>query len=372
MAINAKKAVQSVLSRADIIINGDRPWDIQVKHPKFYSRLLAGGSLALGESYMDGWWSCKELDQFFDKILSKKLHKTPIGIRHFILPAIKARLFNMQTRSRSKKVAKIHYDLSNDFYEKMLDKRMQYTCAYYKNTKNLDKAQEAKLDLVCKKLKLKKSDKVLELGGGWGGFAKFAAEKYGCHVTSYNISKEQVRYARESCKDLPVEIKHEDYRNARGKYDKVASIGMMEHVGYKNYRSFIKLVSKRLKPNGLFLLHTIGGNRSKKSAEPWIIKYIFPQGMLPSAKQITKATEKLFVMEDWHNFGADYDKTLMAWFNNFNKNWDKLKSNYDERFYRMWKYYLLCCAGAFRARGQQLWQIVLSKGGVPGGYIPVR
>jgi len=368
---NAKQTVQEFFNIAGIKINGEKPYDIKVHNPKFYSRLLSGGSLAMGESYMDGWWDVEKLDEFIFKLLSVKLDKKIITPRHFI-SIVNSKMANMQTLSRSKKVAELHYDLNNDFYEKMLDKQMQYTCGYWKNAKNLDEAQEHKLDLVCKKLQLKPGEKVLELGCGWGGFSKYAAEKYGCHVTAYNISKEQIKYGREKCKDLPVEIIEKDYRLAKGTFDKVVSIGLCEHVGYKNYKTLMKLVHKCLKKNGLFLIHTIGKDISVTSINPWINKYIFPNSMLPSLTQISRAAERLFIMEDWHNFGADYDKTLMEWFNNFDKNWLLFKDAYDERFYRMWKFYLLSCAGLFRSRQAQLWQIVFSKDGFPKGYESVR
>jgi len=371
MIKTAKETVQELLSLADVKINGKRPGDMKVHNDKFYKNILSGGSLALGESYMDGWWDVDQLDEFFKKILKAELNKKIIT-KDLLFHAVKGKVLNLQTKKRSKEVAEKHYDLGNDFYSHMLDNKMQYTCAYFKDTKDLDKAQEQKLDLICKKLKLKKGDRILELGCGWGGFAKFAAEKYKCNVTSYNISKEQVEYARKITKTLPVKIVHDDYRHAKGIYDKVVSIGMMEHVGPKNYETFMKLVNRHLKPNGLFLLHTIGGNKTATGLDPWINKYIFPNGLLPSAKQLTTASEGIFVLEDWHNLGTHYDKTLMAWFNNFNKNWKKFEEKYGPRFYRMWKYYLLCCAGSFRACKNQLWQIVFSKEGIPEGYKSVR
>jgi len=367
-----KSKAEQILNLADVKINGNRPWDIQVYNEDFYKKIFSGGSLSLGESYMDGWWDCKNLDEFFNKVLAARLDKK-LKPWSLVFNVIKAKTLNMQNKSRSKEVAEKHYDLGNDFYKNVLDKKyMQYTCGYWKNAKNLDQAQKDKLELVCKKLNLKKTDKVLELGCGWGGFAEYAARKYGCHITAYNISEEQVKYARENCKGLPVEIIKSDYRNAKGTFDKVVSIGMCEHVGYKNYRTFMEVAYNCLKDNGLFLMHTIGGNTSVHSIDPWLGKYIFPNGMLPSVKQLAESFEGLFVMEDWHNFSAHYDKTLMAWFNNFDKNWDKIKLDHNERFYRIWKYYLLCCAGSFRARKNQLWQVVLSKGGVPGGYNSIR
>lgn len=362
--------VKELLKLADVHVNGKRPHDIQVHNDKFYDRVLAGGSLALGEAYMDGWWDCKALDQFFYHILRAKLDQQvkPASLFFHIL---KAKLTNQQTKLRSKKVAQEHYDLGNDLYERMLDKHMQYTCAYWKNAKNLDEAQENKLKLVCEKLHLKPGMTVLELGGGFGGLATYLAKNYDCKVTSYNISKEQVKYAREKSKGLPVTFVHKDYREATGTYDRVVSVGMCEHVGYKNYQPFMKLAHDRLNDNGLFLLHTIGCNTTTTHTDPWISKYIFPNSKIPSIKQLSQAAEDLFVIEDLHNFGPDYDPTLMAWHENVNKHWDELKTKYGKRFKRMWDYYLLSCAGSFRARNIQLWQFVLSKD-LPGGYTPVR
>jgi len=279
---------------------------------------------------------------------------------------------NLQTKKGSKKVAEQHYNLSTKLYMSFLDAYNQYTCGYFKNTDDLNTAQEQKLQLICSKLQLKKEDRVLDIGCGWGGFAKFASEHYGCHITGVTISKEQAAYAREFTKGLPVTIKEIDYRNIEDEYDKVLICGMIEHVGYKNYRALLKIVNKVLEKNGLFLLHTIGNNTSVIFTDVWIGKYIFPNGMLPSLKQITTAAEGLFILEDLHNFGQYYDPTLMSWFANFDKNWTVIAKDYGERFYRMWKYYLLSCAGMFRARDAQLWQFVFSKRGILGEYYPVR
>jgi len=366
----AKQTVQKLFSYADIHINGNRPWDIQVKNPNFYKRVLTQSSLGLGESYMEGWWDCDHLDQFFERLLSGKLQYKVVNKWDLLFQLATYKLFNMQTKFLSKKVAKQHYDVGNTLYSKMLGKRMQYTCAYWKNAKTLDQAQENKLDLICKKLQLKKGERVLELGCGWGGFAKYAAEKYGVHVTAYNISKEQVKYARELCKGLNVEIIQADYRDAKGTFDKVAAIGLLEHVGHKNYRNFMKLGNKCLKKGGLFLVHTIGKNIEQTHSDPWIQKYIFPQGEIPAPNLLIKAAEGMFVMEDWHNFGPDYDKTLLAWYTNFNRSWPEFREEYGERFYRMWRYYLLGCAAGFRARKMVLWQVVFSKG--VGSYTSIR
>jgi cyclopropane-fatty-acyl-phospholipid synthase len=371
-ATGAEAAVRRLLARAEIELNGSRPWDIQVHNPDLYRRVLAHGSVGLGEAYMDGWWDAEQLDEFFCRVMRARIDTKVREDLPTLLSAAKASLLNLQNRKRSKTVAEQHYDLGNDFYQAMLDPRMQYTCAYYQGTDDLNVAQEKKLDLMCKKLRLRPGERVLELGCGFGGFAKFAAERYGCRVTAYNISAEQVAYARDACKGLPVEIMHADYREARGTYDKVASIGMCEHVGYKNYRTLMEVVHRSLPDGGLFLLHTIGTNVSVTRSDPWFMKYIFPNSMLPSPPQLTNAAESLFVLEDWHNFGTHYDKTLLAWHRNFLAHWPQFAERYGERFKRMWEYYLLSFAGAFRARSTQLWQVVLSKNGIRGGYESVR
>jgi len=337
----------------------------------FYDRVLSGGSLALGESYMDGWWDCEQLDEFSSRALKAKL-EDKVKTSKMILKAVQASLFNLQSLTRAKEVIKKHYNLTAELYMSFLDPYNQYTCGYFKDTESLDEAQESKLDLICKKLRLKKKDKVLDIGCGWGGFAKFAANKYGCHVTGISLSDAQIKYAKEFCSKLPVDIIKSDYRNFKGKFDKVLVCGMIEHVGHKNYRKFMKVIDSLLKSDGIFLLHTIGNNTSATATEPWMNKYIFPNSVVPSARQISSAIEGLFLFEDWHNFGKYYDKTLLAWHNNFNENWSKIKDQYDERFFRMWNYYLLCCAGVFRSRKNQLWQIVLTKQGLTGEYKSIR
>jgi cyclopropane-fatty-acyl-phospholipid synthase len=357
----------------DVRLDGKRPWDIDLRDEKALDRILSTGSLGLGESYVDGQWECAAIDEFFDKLLWSRLHRKVQVNPSLVIRVLRAKILNLQNRDRSKKVAEIHYDLGNEFYEAMLDPYMQYTCGYWQNgAKTLAEAQEAKLDLVCRKLQLKPGEKVLELGCGWGGFARFAASRYGVEVVGYNISVEQVAWAREKCKGLPVDIRLSDYRDAEGEYDKVVSIGMCEHVGWKNLRSFCQLASDRLKPEGVFLLHTIGGFRVNHENEPWIDKHIFPGSFLPSPSQIATAFDGLFMMEDWHNFGPDYDTTLMAWNENFEKAWPRFADQYGDRFRRMWRYYLLFCAGTFRSRYNQLYQVVLSKKGIRGGWRAVR
>lgn len=363
----AKKIIQAFLCEMDIQTNGERAWDINIHREEFYPHVLSGGSLALGESYIDGWWDCDALDQFFKKIFDHQIDRKikPVNISH-IWDIIRSRVMNVQKQARAFIIGRKHYDLGNMLFSSMLDTGLNYSCAYWYRAKDLDTAQTDKLDLICRKLDLRPGMTVLDIGCGWGGFARFAAENYQVAVIGITVSKEQAEYARRICKGLDVTIKLMDYRKLDERVDRVVSIGMIEHVGYKNYGAYMEIARQCLKKNGLFLLHTIGSNRSGKTVDPWIQKYIFPNSMLPSAKQILAASEKFFILEDFHNLGYYYDKTLMAWHKNFVENWRHLKHQYDDRFYRMWTYYLLSCAASFRARRNQLWQIVFSIKGIKG------
>ncbi|MEK9155187.1 MAG: cyclopropane fatty acyl phospholipid synthase [Patescibacteria group bacterium] len=368
-----KSAIEALLTGTGVTFNGPNPSDIRVLDDRLYARVLAQGSLGFGEAYMDGWWECDAIDEMIAKLLRANVASNLRPSISLLASTMKARLWNMQNKQGALKVGRAHYDIGNDLYRAMLGKRLTYTCGYWKTAQTLDKAQEAKLDLVCKKIGLQPGQHVLDIGCGWGSFAKFAAEKYGARVTGITISKEQLALGKELCAGLPVELRFQDYRDVTGQFDHIVSLGMFEHVGYKNYATYFAHVKRLLKPGGLFLLHTIGGIRSVLRTDPWIEKYIFPNSILPSVQQITAAAERQqFVMEDWHNFSADYDKTLMAWYANVEAHWNDLKGQYNGRFHRMWTYYLLSCAGSFRARQNQLWQIVFSPTGVQGGYTSVR
>jgi cyclopropane-fatty-acyl-phospholipid synthase len=366
-----RRKVERLLSLADVEINRDRAWDLEVHNDELYRRVLAEGSLGWGDAYVEGWWDCEALDDLFHRVFEANLD-AQFKSWFDLFPLLRAKISNLQKRSRSFQIGERHYDTGNRLFEVMLGKYMIYSCGYWRRASTLDEAQEAKLDLVCRKLHLKPGMRVLDIGCGWGGTARFAVERYQVEVVGITVSKEQRRYARELCNGLPVEIRLQDYRDLRDRFDRVLSLGMFEHVGYKNYPTFMRVVRNCLEDEGLFLLHTIGRNQSATSIDPWIGRHIFPNAMLPSAGQISSAFEGLFVLEDWQSFGADYDRTLMQWFRNFDAHWDTLAESYDERFYRKWKYYLLSCAGRFRSRRNQLWQIVLSPKGVPGGYQSVR
>jgi len=362
-----KNTVQQLLALADIKINGTRPWDIKVHDERVYQRVLRHRELGLGESYMDGWWSSDRIDEMIARLLNADIQSKLTVSPELIWSYLRGRLSNRQSLKRAGRNAEHHYNIGNDLFERMLDKRMAYSCAYWENAKTLDAAQEAKLDLICRKLQLKKGMTMLDIGCGWGSLTGYAAEKYGVRVTGITPAAEQVALARERTKRLDVTILQADYRKVTGTYDRVVSVGMLEHVGSKNYRTFFERSKELVKPDGLILHHVIGATHTTRATDPWTDKYIFPGGHIPSLKELTSAVENRLIIEDVHNFGPYYDKTLMAWHANFVKHYPEIKDHYDDRFYRMWTYYLLSCAGAFRARQLQLWQIVLR----PMGELPV-
>ena len=364
------RIVNEMLAKAGVEINGPRPFDIQVKHPDFFKRVLQEGTLGLGESYMDGWWDCERLDIFFNNAIRAGLEdQLPRHLKDTLRIAA-ARIMNLQSKKRAWIVGKEHYDLGNDLFSRMLDEHMQYSCGYWKEATTLSDAQNAKLKMICDKLQLEPGMTLLDIGCGWGGLAQYAARHYGVAVHGVTISAEQQKMAQERCAGLDVTILLQDYRELDMQFDRIVSVGMFEHVGPKNYATYFRVADRNLKPEGIFLLHTIGSNKTNNSVDPWIDKYIFPNGCLPSVCQIAQASEKHFVMEDWHNFGADYDKTLMAWNERFLHHWPEIADNYSERFKRMFSYYLNACAGAFRARDIQLWQIVFSRGIEDGLRVP--
>ena len=370
----APAVIVDLLAQADICVNGAAPWDIQVHDPEFYRQFLSRGSLGLGESYMDGLWDVPRLDQFFDRALRADLNDKLTAWQKFRIGGclLANLLLNRQSGRRAYQVGRQHYDIGNDVFVAMLDPSMSYSCAYWPGAADLNQAQQQKLELICRKLELKPGEKLLDIGCGWGGLAQYAAQHHGVEVFGITVSRRQQALARERCAGLAVEIALMDYREIRGRFDKAVSVGMFEHVGEKNYRVYFDTVRRALADEGLFLLHTIGDHRTSRHTDPWIDRYIFPNGRLPSARRLTTALEGRFLIEDWHNFGQDYDRTLMAWRDNFDRAWPQLRARYDERFYRMWVYYLMSSAGLFRSRQGQLWQLMLSKRERKATYRSVR
>jgi len=360
---------QALFEPADVQVGGQRPWDIRIHNDRLLRRILRDGSLGFGEAYMEGWWDCDHIDQLIERLLRANLYRICHRTPRFLLIALSAKLFNLQAYQRAFIIGEHHYDIGNNLFAAMLDPAMQYSCGYWKAASSLEQAQQDKLELICRKLQLEPGMRLLDIGCGWGGLAHYAASNYGVTVTGITVSREQAQLAKERCQGLPVNIELIDYRDLKGEYDRIVSVGMFEHVGPKNYPDYFRIAYNLLVPGGLFLLHTIGSQHRRATIDPWIHRYIFPNGILPPANLLAESISPWFVMEDWHSFGTDYDKTLMAWYERFHRAWPELEGEqYDATFKRMFDYYLLACAGSFRARHIHLWQLVLAKGGVKGGY----
>jgi cyclopropane-fatty-acyl-phospholipid synthase len=361
MRSSSEQLVRRLLAKAGITIGGTAPHDIIVNDERVYARVIRDGSLGLGETYVEGWWDSFALDETLTLILRARLaDRTGISWSEKAGVFV-AGIINLQSRRRAPRVARQHYDLGNDLYCAMLDRRLVYTCGYWNEAQDLDRAQEAKLDLVCRKLGLEPGMRLLDLGCGFGGLAKYAAEKYGARVTGLTLSSQQLELGREVCVGLPVELRLQDYRDASGIYDRVVSVGILEHVGPRNYRNYMEVVDRCLAPSGISLFHTIVNSRSQSVGDHWINRYIFPNSSLPSIAQLARAMEGIFLFDDLHAFGEDYDLTLMAWYRNFVRAWPQLRARYSERFRRIWTYYLLMCAAVFRTRQAQLIQVVISR-----------
>lgn len=374
MSRRAEQLVRDLCSQIGIEINGPKKTDLQVKDPRFYDRVLAEGSLGLGESYMDGWWDVGDLLEMNALIAIGNVEDKVKKSWPMILHGLQARYFNLQTVEKADIPAKDHYDVTIEAYRSMTDKWHALSCGYWRHAHDIESSSEAKLELICRKIGLKKTDRVLDIGCGLGSFTRYAAEKYGCQVVAINISSGHVAIVKELTAGLPVTVHCCDYRDTDvflkdGPFDKVVSVEMFEHVGYRNHRRYMEVVRESLKEGGVFCLQTAGNNKNVFQNDPWFQKYIFPNAVVPSVEQIGQAISGLLVLEDWHNFGPDYVKTCYAWFEKFDQNW---KGSKEDRFYRMWKYWILAVGGGFKVRTRQMWQLVLSKGGVPGGYEAVR
>ncbi|NCV81769.1 MAG: cyclopropane fatty acyl phospholipid synthase [Actinobacteria bacterium] len=369
--MNSKALCHSILATAEIPINSHEPWSIHVHNEKLWDRIISQHQLGLGEAYMDGWWDCQAVDQMLTRLLSINVISLLRPSPTVVLTALKSTLFNRQTKSRAAKNAKHHYNIGNELYSRMLDKEMAYSCAYWKDATTLDQAQINKFDLICRKLKLEPGMKLLDIGSGWGGLLRHAVKNYG--VIGYGISpaENQIEGARQRSVGLDITYMQQDYRELTGEFDRVVSVGMMEHVGPKNLRTFFTQCDRLLSRNGLMLHHTITSTYSKSSTDPFFDRYIFPGGVIPSPAQICQAAEKLFIIEDVHNFGLDYDRTLLAWYENINRRWSEIPQ-YERRFQRMWNYYLLASAAGFRARNLNLMQFVFRKNGPQERYISER
>jgi len=361
--------LQSLTAAADVQFNGSRPWDLQVHNRDLYAALLNHGSLALGDGYVRGDWDCEQLEELIARLLQAGANRPLSWSAQLkdLLQLGRDRLLNPQSMARSFIVGRRHYDIDPRVYEAMLDRNMAYSCGYWRTAGDLETAQRDKLQLVCEKLQLQPGERLLDVGCGWGALARFASDHYGVEVVGITVSKRQAAYIRERHGHRPISVAVCDYRQLSTlhpePFDKVASIGMFEHVGRRNDRVFHRAMASALKRDGLMLLHTIGSAETTHRTDAWIDRYIFPGGRLPSASQLCQGLEGQLLIQDWENFGPDYEKTLRAWWANFEQAWPSLRDDIGSDFYRFWRYYLLSCAGYFRSRQGQLWQLVLTHPG---------
>ena len=353
---------------------------VQPHHESALHRAQRGGIYAIGEAYIAGLWTTDRLDDFIFKLLTTPQPKPSLFAQAKMFIHVMDRyLFNRHNGRRAFNIGTQHYDLGNDLFRAMLDPSMTYTSGYWAQASTLAAAQEAKLDLLCRKLDLRPGMSVLDIGCGWGNFARYAAEHYGVHVTGVTVSQQQAEEARRRCVGLSVEIRLQDYRAVTETFDRVVSIEMIEAVGRKNLPTFYRVVEDRLNDDGIFVLQAITGDTWSRTSDRrldeyslWLVTYIFPDGYLPTQRELSGCGSTSLRIEDWQSFGQDYDRTLLAWADNFANHWDELKNRYDEAFRRRWEFYLCGCAAAFRANRFDVCQIVYSKSSRNQCHVPQR
>lgn len=370
---NAEKAVRKIVELGGI---PETVFDhVKVLDESAWFDIITKGNLGIAEGYMHGKIEVDPLP-FFRTIMNG----TSVGTRRkegsdylglvmqvLSLPTmLMGRFVNMQSRELSTRVTKQHYDAGNDLYEVMLGPTMAYTCGYWKGAKNLEEAQKNKFDLILRKLQLKPGMKVADLGCGWGTAAAYMHEHGKADVTAVSLSEQQVKWAKDHLEKPGLKYIWSDYRDIcddpkqAGTFDRIYSIGMLEHVGYKNYEPFFSCVKRLLKPDGLAVVHTIGEPDFVPASDPFLDKYIFPGAVIPALSALTPAFENHFILEDFHNFGYDYALTLAAWSDNAKAFFKKNPTAYTPEFQRMWDYYLRMCEALFELRINQLWHFVLS------------
>lgn len=353
---------KAFLEQADIQVEGSRPWDIKICHPGFFKCIMQQGLLGLGESYMDGWWECERLDIFVYKFLSGQLDEALPTHLHDILKFFSAKLLSIRSDENNSKRGHNDYEIGDDIFAIMLDSYMQYSCGCWRQATCLNEAQTAKLDMMCEKLQLTPGMRVLDIGCGWGGTAEYMARHYDVYVEGITDSTEQQKIAQARCEGLNVTIMLGDFRDPLDdQFDRIIALGTLQNIGLKSYKTFFEWVASCLRPDGFFLLQSIGSGQLVNHIGPWINKYIFPGGCLPSGEQIIHSTQPYLHIEDWINLGEDYDKTFMAWEKRINTAWPELRHHYSPKFKRMLDYYLCSCAGFLRARKLNMWEVVFSR-----------
>ena len=347
------------------------PITIKLLDKKLHYKLLINPDLYFGEAYTDGSLQIENADitEFLD-IALMNIGRNEFNYISYLMNRLRGSyryLTNFNFIKKSKMNVSHHYDISDDLYDLFLDTKRQYSCAYFKNENDdLETAQNNKIQHIIKKLNIKKDQKVLDIGCGWGGLALEIAKKTDCEVTGITLSENQLKYATQKAKELnldnQVKFKLIDYRELNEKFDRIVSVGMFEHVGRKFYKKFFKQVERLLKDDGVSLIHTIGSVMPPRDPHPWITKYIFPGGYTPSLSEVTKPVEKAgLVVSDIEVLKLHYSYTLKNWKLNCLKNKEKIIKMFDEKFFRMWEFYLAGCEMAFKWGDQVVYQFQLTK-----------
>ncbi len=354
--------VERALRRADVRIDGDRPHDIRVLDPRFYGDVLRRGSLGFGECYVRRWWDADDVEELAFRLIRSGVYSLSSAVPG--LPRDLRDMFaNQQTRRLATRVADEHYSMGNDVFFAFLGGVRNYSCGIFDGDADLDAAQTRKLAKISSLLDLRPGERLLDVGGGWGELSRHAAAAHGCEVTHVNLSDEQIRHASALCTDLSVRVEKRDWRDVEGRFDKIAVIAMLTHVGPKNYRRFMQRMHDRLEPGGLMLIETVGTRHAAVRCEAWLDKYIFPGGVVPTRRQILGAADGLFDETRFESSGEHYVQTLRCWQENFERNWTDLSSRYDEERRRIFNYFFQSIGGAFRAGYVDHWHILLRRTG---------
>lgn len=352
--------------------------EVHVHDSDLYRRILTGGSIAAGETFIEGMWSSPDLTAVTRAFSANMAMLEALSDKQNLLARLALKLSHWarrNTSSRSRENISAHYDLGNDFFSLFLDPSMMYSSAVFPTaSSDLASASQHKLRLICEDLELKADDHLIEIGTGWGGMAIFAAEHYGCRVTTTTISREQYDYTVEAVAkkglDHQITVLFDDYRDLKGQFDKLVSIEMIEAVGHQFYDTYFQKISHLLKPHGKAVIQaiTITEQRYEQARDSvdFIKRYIFPGGCLPSLTVISDALARVTDMQMSHlrDIGRDYADTLKVWHDCFLDKLDEVKAmGFDERFIRMWRYYLSYCEGGFRERIIGTYQITMTKPG---------
>ena len=363
-ATGPERTVRTALQQAGVCVGGGNPWDPVVHDPGFYARVARDGMLGLGDAYVDGWWDCADLPELFSRAIRGGLWERASRARPALVKRVKDAVLNRQSPGRAVRNVAAHYVRRNDLVLGMLDPWRAYSCAFFRDpadpAEGLDAAQERKLGLVCDKLGLAPGHRFADVGCGWGSLLGFAAERRGVRGVGLTPAGTQAAYVRER---YGLTVREQDYRQMTGTYDRVASVGMFEHVGRKNYRAYMEVVARCLAADGLFLLHCFGRPAAGvPPLDPWLDRHVFPGGCLPTLDQVHAAADGVLEAVHQDEWGRHYDPTLLAWAGNFEREAERtgLKQR-DGPTYRMWRYYLYTCAGAFRSGDVALWQVVFRK-----------